>query len=49
MNTQATDRSEVIGFPIARSCITPLNKDQYRATLDDNQQFVITSLLDFTL
>jgi len=49
MNGQATDHSEVIRFPIAKSCVTPLNKDQHRATLDDNQQFVITSLLDFTL
>lgn len=49
MNTQATYQSEIIGFPIARSCVTPLNKDQYRAILDDNQQLVITSLLDFTL
>lgn len=49
LNAQATDQSEVIGFPIARSCVTPLNKDHYRASLDDNQQFVITSLLDFTL
>jgi hypothetical protein len=37
MNAQATDQSEVIGFPIARPCVTTLNKDQYRATLDDNQ------------
>jgi hypothetical protein len=49
MNAQATYQSEIIGFPFARSCVTTLNKDQYRATLNDNQQFVITSLLDFTL
>lgn len=37
LNAQATYQSEVIGFPIAMSGITPLNKDQYRATLDVNQ------------
>ena len=37
MNAQATYQSEVIGFPIAMSGVTPLNKDQYRATLDINQ------------
>jgi outer membrane protein TolC len=39
LNAQATYQSEVIGFPfqLPNSSIEPLNKDQYRATLDVNQ------------
>ncbi len=39
LNAQATYQSEVIEFPfqLPNSSIEPLNKDQYRATLDVNQ------------
>ena len=37
LNAQATYQSDVIALPIAMPGITPLNKDQYRATLEVNQ------------
>src|SRR5680860_710134 len=39
LNAQATYQSEVIEFPfqLPNSTVEPLNKDQYRATLDVNQ------------
>jgi outer membrane protein TolC len=37
LNAQATYQSEVIEFPLPNSAIAPLNKDQYRATLDVSQ------------
>ena len=37
LNAQATYQSEVIQLPIAIPGVIPLNKDQYRATLDVNQ------------
>lgn len=37
LNAQATYQSDVTGLPIVMPNVTPLNKDQYRATLDINQ------------
>lgn len=37
LNAQATYQSDVIGFPSKMTGVTPINKDQYRATLDINQ------------
>ena len=37
LNAQTTYQSEVTGLPIAIPNVSPLNKDQYRATLDINQ------------
>jgi ABC-2 type transport system permease protein len=37
LNAQATYQSDVIGLPTAMPSVEPLNKDQYRATLDVNQ------------
>ena len=37
VNAQATYQSDVIGFPTTMPGVEPLNKDQYRATLDVNQ------------
>jgi outer membrane protein TolC len=37
INAQATYQSDVTGLPISMPNVTPLNKDQYRATLDVNQ------------
>ena len=37
LNAQATYQSDVIGLPTTLPGIEPLNKDQYRATLDVNQ------------
>lgn len=37
LNAQATYQSDVIGFPSKMPGVTPINKDQYRATLDINQ------------
>ena len=36
-NAQATYQSDVIGLPSTLSGVQPINKDQYRATLDVNQ------------
>ncbi|MEC5166607.1 outer membrane protein TolC [Flavobacterium sp. PL11] len=37
LNAQATYQSDVIGFPAAIPGTSPINKDQYRATIDLNQ------------
>lgn len=37
LNAQATYQSDVIGFSSKMPGVTPINKDQYRATLDINQ------------
>ncbi|SFF02185.1 TolC family protein [Flavobacterium xueshanense] len=37
VNAQATYQNEVIGLPATLPGVEPLNKDQYRATLDVNQ------------
>ncbi|MBP4143066.1 TolC family protein [Flavobacterium sp. P4023] len=37
LNAQATYQSDVIGFPSKMPGVNPINKDQYRATLDINQ------------
>jgi outer membrane protein TolC len=37
LNAQATYQSEVTGLPVPLPNVTPLNKDQYRTTLDVNQ------------
>lgn len=46
LNAQATYQSEVIGFPAAMQGIMPLNKDQYRATLDVNQLIYNGGMID---
>jgi len=37
INAQATYQSDVIGFPATMPGVQPMNKDQYRTTLDVNQ------------
>ncbi|MGJ8746068.1 TolC family protein [Polaribacter sp.] len=37
LDAQVTYQSEVLEFPLAMTGITPINKDQYRATLSVNQ------------
>ena len=46
INAQATYQSEVIGFPAVVPGITPLNKDQYRTTLDVNQLLYNGGMID---
>ena len=46
MNAQASYQSEVTGLPIPLPNVTPLNKDQYRATLDMNQLIYNGGLID---
>ena len=46
LNAQATYQSEVIGFPAVVPGITPLNKDQYRTTLDVNQLLYNGGMID---
>jgi outer membrane protein TolC len=46
LNAQATYQSEVTGLPIPLPNVTPLNKDQYRATLDVNQLIYNGGLID---
>jgi outer membrane protein TolC len=46
VNAQATYQSEVIGFPTALPGVQPLNKDQYRATLDINQLIYNGGVID---
>lgn len=46
LNAQATYQSDVTGLPIAMPNTTPLNKDQYRATLDVNQLLYNGALID---
>lgn len=45
-NAQATYQSEVIGLPIAIPGMEPINKDQYRATLDINQNIYNGGTID---
>ena len=46
LNAQATYQSAVTGLPIPLPNVTPLNKDQYRATLDINQLLYNGGLID---
>lgn len=46
LNAQATYQSDVIGLPTAMPGVEPLNKDQYRATLDVNQLIYNGGLVD---
>jgi len=46
VNAQATYQSEVIGFPATFSGVLPLNKDQYRATLDVSQLIYNGGVID---
>ena len=45
-NALATYQSDVTGLPIAMPNVTPLNKDQYRATLDVNQLLYNGGMID---
>ncbi|WP_269684391.1 TolC family protein [Flavobacterium lacustre] len=46
VNAQATYQSDVTGLPIVMPNVTPLNKDQYRATLDVNQLLYNGDMID---
>ena len=46
LNAQTTYQSDVTGLPIPLPNVTPLNKDQYRATLDVNQLIYNGGLID---
>ena len=46
LNAQATYQSDVIGFPLSMPNLTPINKDQYRATLDINQLIYNGGIID---
>ncbi len=46
VNAQATYQSDVIGLPTSLPGVTPINKDQYRATLDANQLIFNGGLID---
>jgi len=46
MNAQATYQSDVTGLPIPLPNVTPINKDQYRATLDVNQLLYNGGIID---
>lgn len=46
LNAQATYQSEVTQIPVAMPNVTPLDKDQYRATLDINQLLYNGGLID---
>lgn len=46
VNAQATYQSEVTQIPIAMPNVVPLNKDQYRATLDVNQLLYNGGMID---
>ena len=48
INAQATYQSDVIGFPSTLPGVQPLNKDQYRATLDVNQLLYNGGTIDAT-
>ncbi|ARV05781.1 transporter [Polaribacter sp. SA4-10] len=48
-SAQATYQSDVIEVPIPNATITPLNKDQYRATLSANQFIFGDGLIDASL
>ena len=46
VNAQATYQSEVMGLPTTLPGVEPLNKDQYRATLDVNQLLYNGGVID---
>ena len=46
LNVQTTYQSDVTGLPIPLPNVSPLNKDQYRATLDVNQLIYNGRLID---
>lgn len=46
LNAQATYQSEVIGLPTSLPGIEPINKDQYRASLDVNQLIYNGGIID---
>lgn len=46
LNAQATYQSDVTGLPIPLPNVTPINKDQYRATLDVNQLVYNGGIID---
>jgi outer membrane protein TolC len=46
LNAQATYQSDVTGLPLAIPNVTPLNKDQYRATVEVNQLVYNGSMID---
>jgi outer membrane protein TolC len=46
LNAQATYQSDVTGLLISMANVTPLNKDQYRATLDVNQLLYNGGMID---
>lgn len=46
INAQATYQSDVIGFPTTMPGVHPLNKDQYRTTLDVNQLLYNGGIID---
>ena len=46
LNAQATYQSDVTGLPIPLPNVTPINKDQYRATLDFNQLVYNGGMID---
>jgi len=46
MNAQATYQSAVTGLPIPLPNVIPMNKDQYRATLDVNQLLYNGGIID---
>jgi outer membrane protein TolC len=46
LNAQATYQSAVTGLPIPLPNVTPINKDQYRATLDVNQLLYNGGMID---
>ena len=48
INAQATYQSDVIGFPSTLPGVQPLNKDQYRTTLDVNQLLYNGGTIDAT-
>ncbi|MFM2367985.1 MAG: hypothetical protein RL619_281 [Bacteroidota bacterium] len=46
VNAQATYQSDVTGLPIAMPNVNPLNKNQYRATVDVNQLLYNGGMID---
>ena len=46
LNAQATYQSDVIGLPTPMPGVEPINKDQYRATLDVNQLIYNGGIID---
>ena len=46
VNAQATYQSDVIGLPMSLPGVQPINKDQYRSTLDVNQLIYNGGMID---